>query len=152
MPRALLPLISILISLAVGAQTNNLQAGSIHGLILTSEGKNRAAADGTKARWVVVQGSLDSDYGGAVMMSYPTNYNFPEPLRIWPENVVGNGDVYANFFPCRDKDWTLSPGQDYVLKYRFLVFNGKCTKEKAEAAWRLFAHPPKVTVKVLASK
>src|SRR5690606_26877362 len=40
---------------------------------LTSEGKTRKDADGTKARWVIVQGSLDQDYGGAVMMSYPSN-------------------------------------------------------------------------------
>jgi len=120
--------------------------------ILTSEGKSRKEADGTKARWAIVQGSLDNDYDGAVMMSYPTNYNYPEPLRIWPENVVGDGDVYANFFPCRDKDWILTPGQDHVLKYRFLVFNGKFNAQKAEAAWRQFAHPPKVTVKVMASK
>lgn len=115
---------------------------------LTSEGKTRKDADGTKARWVIVQGSLDQDYGGAVMMSYPSNYNFPEPLRIWPENANGRGDVFANFSPTRDKDWSLVPGRDYMLKYRFLVFNGKYSKEKAEAAWQYFAHPPKVSVKV----
>jgi hypothetical protein len=115
--------------------------------IVTSEGKTRKNADGSKARWCIVQGSLDADYGGAVMMSYPTNYNYPEPLRIWPEKMNGRGDVYANFSPTKDRDWPLKPGNDYVLKYRFLVFNGKYTKEKAEAAWNNFANPPKVVVK-----
>ncbi len=116
---------------------------------LTSEGKTRKDADGTKARWVIVQGSLDSDYGGAVMMSYPSNYNYPEPLRIWPEKTNGKGDVYANFSPTKDKDWPLLKGQDYILKYRFLVFNGKFNKEKAEAAWKGFANVPQVTVKLI---
>lgn len=119
---------------------------------LTSEGKTRKNADGTKARWVIVQGSIDQDYAGAVMMSYPTNYNYPEPLRIWPENMNGRGDVYANFSPTKDKDWPLNPGQDYVLKYRFLVFNGHYSKEKAEAAWQSFAHPPVITIKLNNSK
>lgn len=114
---------------------------------LTSEGKTRKDADGSKARWVIVQGSLGGDYGGAVMMSYPVNYNYPEPLRIWPENVVGNGDVYANFSPTKDKDWRLEPGRDYILRYRFLVFNGKYNREKAEAAWQYFTHPPEIIVK-----
>lgn len=114
--------------------------------MLTSEGKTRKDADGSKARWVIVQGSFGQDYGGAVMMSCPVNYNYPEPLRIWPESI-GNGDVYANFSPTKDKDWRLEPGHDYVLRYRFLVFNGKYDPKKAETAWQYFAHPPEVVVK-----
>ncbi|MHB1177438.1 MAG: DUF6807 domain-containing protein [Daejeonella sp.] len=115
---------------------------------ITSDGLNRKDADGSKARWVIVQGSIDQDYAGAVMMSYPTNYNYPEPLRIWPENMNVRGDVFANFSPTKDKDWPLNPGRDYVLKYRFLVFNGHYSKEKAEAAWQSFAHPPVITIKL----
>ncbi|MDB5231904.1 MAG: hypothetical protein JWN76_2709 [Chitinophagaceae bacterium] len=115
---------------------------------LTSEGKTRKDADGSKARWVIVQGSIDDDYAGAVMMSYPTNYNYPEPLRIWPEKMNGRGDVYANFSPTKDKSWALNPGQDYVLKYRFLVYNGHVSKERAEAAWQAFANPPVITIKL----
>lgn len=114
---------------------------------LTSEGKGRVEADGSNARWVILQGDLDQDYGGALMMSYPTNYNHPEPLRIWPEDSNGRGDVFANFSPTKDRDWALTPGKNYVLKYRFIVFNDAMAKEKAEAAWQNFAHPPKVTIK-----
>lgn len=115
---------------------------------ITSEGKSRADADGSTARWVILQGELDEDYGGVVMMSYPTNYNHPEPLRIWPESMHGRGDVFANFSPTKDKDWPLEPGKNYVLKYRLVVFNGKFTKEKAEAAWQHFAHSPKIDIQV----
>lgn len=115
--------------------------------VLTSEGKNRAAADGSTARWCIVQGALGSDYGGAVMLSFPANYNHPEPLRIWPENSNGRGDMFANFDPTKNKDWLLLPGKTYVLKYRLVVFNGKFSKEKAESAWQYFAHPPLVVVK-----
>jgi hypothetical protein len=120
--------------------------------VLTSEGKDRKSADGSKARWCIVEGALDSlapdkygDYGGALMLSYPANYNHPEPLRIWPENSNGRGDLFANFDPTKDKDWLLNPGKTYTLRYRLLVFNGKFSKDKAESAWQYFADPPHMT-------
>jgi hypothetical protein len=116
--------------------------------VLTSEGKNRKEADGSKAKWCLVQGVLDGDYGGVLMMSYPTNYNHPEPLRIWPENQYNRGDMFANFDPTKDRDWLLEPGKNYVLKYRFIIFNDHFNREKSDNAWKSFVNPPKVTVKV----
>ena len=115
--------------------------------VLSSEGKTRKDADGSKARWCIVQGEVDGKTAGAVMMSSPLNYNHPEPLRIWPENANRNrGDMFANFSPTKDKDWLLNPGENHVLRYRFIVFDGAFSKEKAEAAWHYFAAPPLVTV------
>jgi hypothetical protein len=116
-------------------------------MVLTSEGKGRVESDGSKARWCIVQGELDDDYAGVVMMSFPTNYNYPEPLRIWPINQNGRGDMFANFCPTKDIDWLISPGKDYVLNYRFLVYNGKFEADKAESAWFYFANPPRVTIR-----
>ena len=53
------------------------------------------------------KGPWITDYGGAVMMSYPANYNHPEPLRIWPEDSNG-GEMFAMFAPTKTKDWLLS--------------------------------------------
>ena len=116
-------------------------------MVLTSEGKTRKDADGSKARWCIVQGQIDDDYAGVVMMSFPTNYNFPEPLRIWPENQNGRGDMFANFCPTKDIDWLLRPRQNYVLKYRFLVYNGRVDKDKAESAWQYFSDTPQILIK-----
>jgi hypothetical protein len=113
--------------------------------VLTSEGQTRKGADGTTARWVIIQGALDNDYGGAVMMSHPANYNHPEPLRIWPENSNG-GEMFGMFAPTKTTDWLLEPGKTYVLKYRFAVFSGRFTKEKAEGAWQYYSRSPQVTV------
>jgi hypothetical protein len=116
-------------------------------MVLTSEGKTRKDADGSKARWCIVQGDIDNDYAGVVMMSFPTNYNYPEPLRIWPENQYNRGDMFANFCPTKDMNWLLSPRKNYFLKYRLLVYNGHVDKDKAESAWYYFAYPPKVTIR-----
>lgn len=111
--------------------------------VLTSEGKTRKDTDGSKARWCIVQGNLSNDYGGAVLLSYPANYNHPEPLRIWDENANGGrGDMFANFSPTKDKDWLLEPGKKYVLKYRLVVFSGKFDAAKAGSGWEYFASPP----------
>ncbi len=115
---------------------------------ITSEGKNRKESDGSRARWCMVQGALNNDVGGLVMMDYPTNYNYPEPLRVWPESVNERGDVFLNFSPTKNMNWLLKPGNDYLLKYRFIVFNDAFTKEKAEAAWKDFAEPPAITFKL----
>jgi len=119
----------------------------MNSMVLTSEGKDRKSADGSKAKWCIVQGQIDDDYAGVVMMSFPTNYNFPEPLRIWPENQYNRGDMFANFCPTKDMNWDLMPGRNYNLRYRFLVFNGRFDKEKAESAWYYFANPPRVSVR-----
>jgi hypothetical protein len=115
--------------------------------VLTSEGNNRKESDGSTARWCIVEGKLGDGSGGAVMMSHPANFNHPEPLRIWPENSNGRGDMFANFAPTKTTDWNLMPGKNYTLKYRMLVFDGKMTAEKAESAWQSFAQPIKIEIK-----
>jgi hypothetical protein len=115
--------------------------------VITSEGKNRKEADGSTARWCIIQGALDNDYGGAVMMSYPSNYNHPEPMRVWPEDSNKVGELFAMFAPTKNKNWLLMPGKTYTLKYRFVVFNGHFNKEKAESAWQYYSRPARVTVK-----
>jgi mannose-6-phosphate isomerase-like protein (cupin superfamily) len=117
--------------------------------VLTSEGKDRRHADGTKARWCIVQGALGGAYGGAAILSSPSNYNHPEPLRIWPDSSNGRGDLFANFSPTKDTDWLLEPGHTYTLHYRWVVFNGHFTKEEAESAWQYFARPPSVTASLV---
>ncbi len=114
--------------------------------VLTSEGKSRRDADGSNARWCLVQGAIDKDDAGALIMSFPANYNHPEPLRIWPENQYDRGDMFVNFSPTKNKDWELFPGDTYTLRYRFIVFDGKFDSERSEAAWRYFAEPIKITV------
>ncbi|HET9745607.1 MAG TPA: DUF6807 family protein, partial [Chitinophagaceae bacterium] len=108
--------------------------------MLTSEGKTRDSIDNTRAKWIIVYGELPGDdEGGMVMLSHPSNYNHPEPLRIWDKKANGGrGDVFANFAPTKDKNWLLESGKTYVLKYRLVVFNGKFDAAKAEAEWRTF--------------
>lgn len=115
--------------------------------VLTSEGLVRKDADGSRARWVDINGEFkDKGNSGITFFSHPSNREYPEPMRVWPENQNGVGDVYFEFCPTRHKDWELYPGNLYRLKYRMLVYDGKIDKATAERIWNDFAYPPVVTV------
>ncbi len=116
--------------------------------VLTSEGKTRQNADGTNARWCIVEGESATKEGrsGILFLSYPANRMHPEPMRVWPENQNGRGDMYFEFCPIRHKDWKIEKGNDYTLKYRLIVFDGKMTPEEAENYWQAFANPPAITI------
>ena len=115
--------------------------------VLSSEGNTRKNADGSTARWCIVEGKLDEGRGGALMLSHPENYNHPEPLRVWPEDQYGRGDLFVNFATTKNTDWTFHPGEEYVLQYRLLVFDGTIDESSAEEAWKQFAKPLVYTLK-----
>jgi hypothetical protein len=120
--------------------------------VLTDQGHTRKDADGSRAKWCLVQGQVDNANAGILMMSSPENYNHPEPLRIWPENQYNRGDMFANFDPTKNRDWLLEPGKNYVLKYRFIVFTGPFDKEDSQIAWQEFSAPPAVAVTINTKK
>jgi hypothetical protein len=112
--------------------------------VLTSEGKTRKDADGTRARWTDLNGPFkDKGNSGITFFSHPSNREYPEPMRVWPIESV---DVYFEFCPIRYKAWTLKPGTQYMLKYRMLVYDGKIDQTIADRIWNDFAYPPVVRV------
>jgi len=108
--------------------------------VLTSQGLGRSKADGSLAKWILAEGQLGSERGGMVWFSHPDNFNHPEPLRVWPEDSNGNGDLFINYSPTKNKDWKLEPGKKYVLKYRMLIYNGSAIpSDTIEKLWSQFS-------------
>ncbi len=116
-------------------------------VVFTSEGLGRAEADGTNARWCIVEGESDVPAGrsGILFLSHPSNRMHPEPLRVWPPDMYGRGDLYFQFTPIRHEDWGLAPFTSYTQKYRMIVYDGEMLAEDAEKYWRSFAVSPAVT-------
>ena len=115
--------------------------------LLTSEGKNKEDGNSTRARWCDVNGVSDFGTSGILFITHPSNYNYPEPIRIWPMmSNNGKENVFFNFNPAMDRDWILKPGNNYQLRYRMFVYDGKIEKEQAESLWADFAHPPRITI------
>lgn len=121
--------------------------------LLTSEGKNKEDGNSTRARWCDVNGVSDFGTSGVLFITHPSNYNYPEPIRIWPVGSNnGKENVFFNFNPAMDRDWILEPGNDYQLKYRMFVYDGKIEASKAESLWQDFAFPPKVSIDIVDEK
>ncbi|TVP48130.1 MAG: hypothetical protein EA341_11635 [Mongoliibacter sp.] len=115
--------------------------GGNNSRILTSEGKNRAEADGSLAEWLLVQGpglSPEKDCG-LLIMSHPQNKTHPEPIRTWEEDAEGGqGNVFINFTPTRHDSWLLEVGKEYQLQYGLVVFDGVLEKEEADQYFQEF--------------
>src|SRR6056300_1185713 len=109
--------------------------------VLSSEGNTRKTADGSTARWCIVDGKLDEGHGGILMLSHPKNYNHPEPLRVWPENQYNRGDLFVNFATTKNTDWIMESGKTYTLRYRLVVYDGKIEPAHANEEWNLYAKP-----------
>jgi len=114
--------------------------------MMTSEGKTRQEIDGTNARWVYMTGMSPKGRSGILFMGSPKNHNFPEPLRIWDEEQNGGrGDGFINFAPTKNEDWILEPGKSYDFRYRIYTFDGNITPSEAEAIWKDYANPVRVS-------
>lgn len=113
--------------------------------VLTSEGRTRKDADSTRARWIKVTGETGKGRAGMLILSYPSNYDSPEPVRVWAENME-RGELFVNFSPTKMKPWLLTYGKEYTLKYRILVYNNDITVAEADAIWNDLAHPPVIKV------
>jgi len=119
--------------------------------VLTSEGKTRIDADGSNAKWCIVEGESDTEKGrsGILFLSHPSNRMHPEPMRVWPLDANGGrGDMFFGFTPIRHVDWKLNKNTDYTLKYRMIIFDGKIDSETAEQYWNAFAKLPQIKMKM----
>jgi hypothetical protein len=117
--------------------------------VLTSENKDRLTADGTSAKWAIIEGASKAKAGrsGILFMGFPENRQFPEPMRVWPIDANGGrGDMFFEFCPIRHKEWKIESNTSYNLKYRMLIFDGEITAEKAEIYWQGFANPPHIII------
>jgi len=115
--------------------------------VLTSDKKTRIDADGSYARWCMVEGESATKEGrsGILFLSHPANRMHPEPMRVWPLDANnGRGDMYFEFVPIRHDDWKLEPKKDYTLKYRMIIFDGEMDAKTAEMYWNSFAKQPEI--------
>ncbi len=102
--------------------------------VLTSEGKTRVDADASNARWCMLSGETGQDHiSGLIFMSHTGNQAHPEPMRVWPEDMM---DLFFEFCPIRHEGWIIHPGKEYVLKYRVLVYDGEIDAGTAENLWQ----------------
>ena len=101
---------------------------------------NRVTANGTRARWYWVGGTVDGALAGIAVLGHPANFRAPEPLRVHPK------EPFVCWAPSHLGDWALEPGKAHVARYRFVVFDGAPDAGMLNRLWADFAEPPVVRV------
>ncbi len=107
---------------------------------LTSEGKDRASANATRARWCYIGGLVDGALAGLVILGHPSNERAPQPVRVHPT------EPYFTFAPQQAGRMELTPGQPYVMKYRVLAIDGPPDKTLIDRVWQDYADPVSVRI------
>jgi len=108
---------------------------STNSTLLTSEGRNREDSNGSRGRWVRLQGKAGAETSaGVLLMSDAANHEHPEFLRTWNSKMHA-GAFFVNFNPVQREAWTFEPGRDYIRRYRLFVYDGEISAEQAEAQW-----------------
>ncbi len=103
---------------------------------LTSEGKDRSNGHATRARWCHIGGKIDGEPAGIAMLDHPDNFEAPQPMRIHPS------EPFFNYAPSQAGDWSIEPGEPYVARYRFVVYDGLPDAADLDRLWNDYAHPP----------
>ncbi|MFO0909202.1 MAG: PmoA family protein [Isosphaeraceae bacterium] len=105
---------------------------------LTSEGKHRNDGNHTRPRWLDLSGRVDGAMAGVTVLDSPTNFRFPQPVRIHPNKP------YFAFSPMVQGGFRIEPGKPYVSSYRLDIHDGPPNVPMIERLWHDYADPPRV--------
>jgi hypothetical protein len=96
---------------------------------LTSEGDERIKGNHTRPKWCNITGSVEGKAAGIALMTHPSNFRFPEPLRIHPTMP------YMVYTPQFLGNWEITPGAAHNSRYRFVVHDGNLSPERLSDLW-----------------
>ena len=114
--------------------------GAENTFFLTSEGRDRSDGHATRARWCHIGGYVDGVLTGIAILGHPDNFRAPQPMRIHPT------EPFFNYAPSQAGDWAIEPGEPYVGRYRFVVYDGPPEPDMLDRLWNDYAYPPQVVV------
>ncbi|TWU32278.1 DUF6807 domain-containing protein [Novipirellula artificiosorum] len=86
---------------------------------LTSDGNRRFKGNASHPKWVSIYGPVDGRLCGMAMLSHPSNFRFPQAVRLHPSKP------YFCFAPMVDGAFVLKPGDKLRERYRYVVFDGE---------------------------
>jgi hypothetical protein len=128
----------------LGFRGNWAWNGATNCEFLTSEGEtNRVKGNETRGNWCHIGGEVNRQFTGVAILSHPSNFRSPQPMRLHPT------EPFFCFAPSQLGDWAIEPGKPYVSRYRFIVRDGKPSRQEIDNLWRAYAHPPKVILERL---
>jgi Family of unknown function (DUF6807) len=113
----------------------------VTGQYTSSEGLKGDAVWGTRGRWTMLTGTVESEPVTIVMLDHPSNPGFP---TYW--HARGYGLFAAN--PMGEKIFTegkqelnvaVEPGASLVFRHRIVIVSGQATPDAVEGLYRAFS-------------
>jgi len=124
----------------LGVRGNRSWEGALGLQFLTSEGRTRADGHGTRARWCHMGGLVNGRPAGIAILDHPQNYRHPQTMRLHPT------EPFFSYAPVQLGAMTIGPGETFISRYRFVVYDGTWDAALIDRLWHDFAHPPIVTI------
>jgi hypothetical protein len=112
-------------------------SGSTGMAVVTSEGRGRATASRSRARWVAIVGRVGGVNAGVAVLDHPDNVRHPAPI------FVDASQPFISLAPMQIGSLTLTPDRDLVQRYRLITFDGFPDRAWLERLWQAYAHPPR---------
>ena len=84
----------------------------------THEGKNRQAANHSRPLWSAMNGLIDGKKAGVAILGHPSNFRYPEPIRIHPTMP------YYCVAPMVGQAFVIPPNGAFQATYTYLSYDG----------------------------
>lgn len=118
----------------LGFRGNWAWNGKTNGLYLTANGDtDRLKINETRAKWAWIGGPLDGGAAGTALLCHPSNFRFPQPMRLHPT------EPFFCYAPQQLGEMEIKPGEPYVSRYRFVTADGALTKDEIDRLWEDYA-------------
>ncbi len=117
-----------------GLRGNGAWNGAGNCKFLSASGlTDRVKLNTSREKWCWVGGQVDGDTCGVTLLCQPTNFRFPQPIRVHPE------EPFFCFAPQQLGEMEIAPGKAYVARFRLVVADGEPDAKAAEARWQDYA-------------
>ncbi len=103
---------------------------------MTNEGISREEGNHSRPNWVDMFGPVDGKMAGIAVLSHPTNFRHPQPVRLHPSKP------YFSFSPMVESEFSIDAGKTYRARYRYLAHNGAAETKRLDTEWQTFAKSP----------
>jgi hypothetical protein len=112
-------------------EDKDIQQGDFQ--FLTSDGHDRFKGNHTRPNWVALSGKIDGQDVAAAVFCSPKNFRAPQPVRLHPNKP------YFCFSPMVEGPFEISPGKEYVSRYRYLVTSKAVDVDLIQKHWDEYA-------------
>lgn len=89
----------------------------------TNEGKNRQAANHSRPLWSAMNGLINGKKTGVAILGHPTNFRYPEPIRIHPSMP------YYCVAPMVGQAFAIPPNGIFKANYTYVSYDGEVPVE-----------------------